>query len=828
MMKPQGYVKGRAPTKVTAQQLVFELKQKVVLALNKLADRDTYQIGFDELEKTAECIAPDMITPFLSCILDTDSEQKSAVRQECIRLMGTLAKFHEGLIRPHLRRMVGSIVKRLKDPDSAVRDACVETCGILASKLINGGDESDEVFVTLVKPIFEALGEQHKQMQSGSAFCLARIIDNTQDPPISILQRMLARTTKLLKNPHFMAKPAVIDLNRSIIQAGGASNRNVLSAAILGIQEALKNSDWTTRKAASVALGEIAASCGSFLGSFKASCIHSLESCRFDKVKPVRDIILQTLQYWNNIQGPDTPEPSEAGSSIKENLCGGDFSDVTSSVEHGKRDAAIKKVGVGSTRGRIPLNMRKTSQSYLENAQHFKPNDCHIEIAVPQKRNQSLSGFQTEESEGSTVTKTFQGVSTDATDMHDVEYDYIRMDDKQECSSVSNFLPGQEFGTVYQESHEDTSVHKSTDRNKRFVNEGVTSEGQIYSTKVKDRRSLDSVVTESSCQIVQEYDSEIANDMVCIRKHLLEIENKQSNLMDLFKEFTSGIMDSLSAIQSRVVGLEHVVYGLSQDLLNGSRYSDLSNSKFMKQNQSLNSPRLSTCTPRPSVDIPGRQSSLLSLKHSSIWDENVAVRSRLSNATKHGSDIWRKTNSVKNPPEKEVQKYCGEGMQNSSSRHLRNANTVFASSPSANVRQFSDGKNSISKCVSGFLRQGDVDAAYMEALRSGDEVVLFELLDQTGPVLECLSPKTISNILRILASFLPEQRFIRCIIPWLQQVVDLSTMHGANSLGLSAKDRQEFVLAIQEASKSDFSNPSETRLVTQLATKLCYIWGKCS
>lgn len=53
---------------------------------------------------------------------------------------------------------------------------------------------------------------------------------------------------------------------------------------MLGIQEALKNSDWTTRKAASVALGDIAASCGSFLGSFKASCIRSLESCRFDKV----------------------------------------------------------------------------------------------------------------------------------------------------------------------------------------------------------------------------------------------------------------------------------------------------------------------------------------------------------------------------------------------------------------------------------------------------------------------------------------------------------------------------------------------------------------
>lgn len=70
----------------------------------------------------------------------------------------------------------------------------------------------------------------------------------------------------------------------SLFQAGGAPTRNVLSAAMASIQESLKNSDWSTRKAASVALGEIASSGGSFLGSFKPSCIRSLESCRFDKV----------------------------------------------------------------------------------------------------------------------------------------------------------------------------------------------------------------------------------------------------------------------------------------------------------------------------------------------------------------------------------------------------------------------------------------------------------------------------------------------------------------------------------------------------------------
>jgi len=69
-----------------------------------------------------------------------------------------------------------------------------------------------------------------------------------------------------------------------IFQAGGAPTQNILSAAIGSIQDALKHSDWTTRKAASVALAEIALGGASFLGCFRASCVQSLESCRFDKV----------------------------------------------------------------------------------------------------------------------------------------------------------------------------------------------------------------------------------------------------------------------------------------------------------------------------------------------------------------------------------------------------------------------------------------------------------------------------------------------------------------------------------------------------------------
>ncbi|CAI9293799.1 unnamed protein product [Lactuca saligna] len=212
-----------------------------------------------------------------------------------------------------------SIVKRLKDPDAVVRDACMDTMGVLASILTS----FEGNFVILVKPLFEAICEQNKHVQNGSALCLARVIDNAMDPPVSILQRMLIKTTKLLNNPHFMVKPTIIELNRSIIQAGGASTESSLNVTMTSIQEALKNSDWSTRKVASLALAEFASSNASYFGSFKSSSIHSLELCRFDKVKPVRDTVLQALQLWRSLKETNAFECSEARSSIK----GGDYNE---------------------------------------------------------------------------------------------------------------------------------------------------------------------------------------------------------------------------------------------------------------------------------------------------------------------------------------------------------------------------------------------------------------------------------------------------------------------------------------------------------------------
>ncbi|KAF2290131.1 hypothetical protein GH714_003302 [Hevea brasiliensis] len=466
--------------------------------------------------------------------------------------------------------MVATIVKRLRDPDSVVRNACVETMGVLASKLSNHGGEKSGVFVLLVRPLFEALGEQNKQMQSGSALCLARVIDNTHDPPVSVLQRMLTRTIKLLKNPHFMAKPAVIELNRIIIQAGGASSQNVLSAAMTSIHEALRNSDWTTRKAASIALAEIASSGQSWLGSFKCSSISSLESCRFDKVKPVRDTVLHALQYWKSLPGPDTPESSETGSSIKENYCRGEYSDITSISDSVRRDGTPNRV-TNSAKRRIPLSVKKSYENCMD-SRHSKADEWQIEIAVPKSHHVSLADLCNEESEGSSVTKTLERISSYNISTLDNGCEYVPLDDKQDCSSVSNLVSDNfetKFVAVSHDSLEVDGLLRSTGRNRGFAAEVINNEERTHSAKMRDCRSLDSTVTETSFQPLHGCCSQVANEMACIQKQLLEIENKHSSLMEMLQAFSTGIMDSLSMLRSKVSVLEQEVDRISHALLQG-------------------------------------------------------------------------------------------------------------------------------------------------------------------------------------------------------------------------------------------------------------------
>jgi hypothetical protein len=112
----------------------------------------------------------------------------------------------------------------------------------------------------------------------------------------------------------------------------------------------------------------------------------------------------------------------------------------------------------------------------------------------------------------------------------------------------------------------------------------------------------------------------------------------------------------------------------------------------------------------------------------------------------------------------------GEDRQSTSSAPVRKNGSIFSSAARTNARNGSPQSNTnYWKCVNRLVCEGDLNSAYLEALCSGDELILIELLNKTGPVIESLSVKTVNVLLSTLAPYLLEGKFFNTIIPWLQQ-----------------------------------------------------------
>lgn len=174
-----------------------------------------------------------------------------------------------------------------------------------------------------------------------------------------------------------------------------------------------------------------------------------------------------------------------------------------------------------STMGRIPFSVK----NYARN-NHQKPDDWDVQVAVP--RPHSLVEFQNKESESCSVTKQpLETMSADVTSMQDVGYEYVPMDDKQECSSVSN-PPTDNFETKFLSASHDCFIQKMPIARSQRFSEEITSDERV---KMQHPTSSDSTVTEPTHQTAHECCMQMANEMICIQNQLSDIEIKQANMM---------------------------------------------------------------------------------------------------------------------------------------------------------------------------------------------------------------------------------------------------------------------------------------------------------
>ncbi|CAA2989981.1 microtubule-associated TORTIFOLIA1 [Olea europaea subsp. europaea] len=152
---------------------MIELKQRILIALSKLANRDAHQITVEDLEKIIQALSNDGVSMLLNCLYDTMNDSKPAVKKESIQLLAVLCTARTDSVATHLTKIIAHIVKRLKDSDSQVREACCDIVGSLSALYLKGGGGSDGVASLFVKPLFEMIDESNKAAQGKATVCMA-------------------------------------------------------------------------------------------------------------------------------------------------------------------------------------------------------------------------------------------------------------------------------------------------------------------------------------------------------------------------------------------------------------------------------------------------------------------------------------------------------------------------------------------------------------------------------------------------------------------------------------------------------------------------------
>ncbi|XP_022776017.1 TORTIFOLIA1-like protein 4 isoform X2 [Durio zibethinus] len=516
-----------------------DLKQRVITCLNKLADRDTLALASAELESIARNLTIDTISPFLNCLYNTDSSSKSPVRRQCVSLLTLMSHSHGNTLSPHLSKMVSTLARRLRDPDSAVRSACVEASTAMSSHI------TKPPFSVLSKPLIEMLlVEQDVNSQIGAAMSLAAAIEAAPDPETEQLRKVLPKLGKLVRNESFKAKAAVFGVIGSVASIGGARSKGVLDWLVPCAVESLSSKDWGTRKAAAEALGKVAMAEKELATEYKVACVAALGNKRFDKVKIVRETMNRSLDSWKEVPGvceEASALPQSKSSSI-DNGSFGCFPSVTKCVNDiGFGTPQSKKVvpmsrSPPSDASTLPTAKKETPpKSNSRNGNTFsfgrldrsKPSDWKIEIAEPK----SL----------------FCGAFGD----DNIKKNNLVVLGSREIGDNGNFRPERirvPFGKFHDE--------------KVLKFDGLRSGSRVV--PFHDEECID-VDEKNAALEVDENPKDIEN-LSLIREQLAQIEDQQSNLLILLQKFIGSSQSGINSLETRVNGLEMALDEISYDL----------------------------------------------------------------------------------------------------------------------------------------------------------------------------------------------------------------------------------------------------------------------
>ncbi|KAK1296952.1 Microtubule-associated protein TORTIFOLIA1 [Acorus calamus] len=515
-----------------------DLKRRILLCLHKLSDRDTHAIAASELDSISRSLTPETLPVFISSVSDVRPSDKTPVRRHSLRLLSSLPPHLPLHPLHHLPRVLSALLRLLRDPDSSVRSACVDAVRSIASS-------PSVPFHSLFKPFSEAVAtEQDAGAQAGAALCLAAAVEASADPDRAQLRRLLPRLLKLLRSEAFKAKPALMELIGCVVVNGGAAAA-VMGALVEVLVESLGNDYWAARKAAAEVLSRLALSDErDLLARFKSSCLTSIESKRFDKVKIVRDTMNQLLEDWKSIpssidQGCDDVSPPHPHSMPKLSTRGSDNLSARSS-------SAMRSVSPLSKKNRSPISRspppnlasakvspgrrsptgsrtRRSSPPIFQKLERNKkplPSDWKIEVSIPR-----TLPFTVDCNEEGIQKEQLRGSDSNAHTNFDAKLANLKKyDDDDKVDEIEELKP--------------------------------STLSRVVPVGNKDNSEF----TGETCGRMKD------GELSVIRSQLIQIEKQQSSLLDLLQTFIGSSQSGMRALETRVHGLEMALDEISHDL----------------------------------------------------------------------------------------------------------------------------------------------------------------------------------------------------------------------------------------------------------------------
>ncbi|XP_028760285.1 microtubule-associated protein TORTIFOLIA1 [Neltuma alba] len=590
-MKPSNQTSSTPPSSrsssssLSSHLAMVELKGRILTSLSKLSDRDTYQIAVEDLEKIIQSLSPESIPMILNCLYEASNDPKPAVKKESLRLLTVVCASHRDSTSTHLTKIIAHIVKRLKDSDSGVKDACRDAIGALSAQYLKGvGGGTDNgglgsVVALFVKPLFEAMGEQNKGVQSGAAICMAKMVECASDPPISSFQKLCPRICKFLNNPNFLAKASVLPVVASLSQVGAIAPQS-MEHLLPSIHECLTSSDWATRKAAADALSSLAIHSKSLVMDGATSTLEALEACRFDKIKPVRDSMTEALQLWKKVAGKGDGATDDSKPLTCEPAVSSETSDIKkvhlgeSKTEPSAKDLSPGSSNLDSTAKAKPVGIpekavvilkkkpptltdKEINLEFFQKLERRGSDDLPVEVVVPRRCINSSGTNNEEESEASLKSSKARLNSTGGVSTNDFRGSVTN---KYRILERSNDVNPREQNS--QDFAHDRYSEKKVN-GKELRTKAHDTDDRI---EISQRESSANVAGFSKTDGQSEVSFNNRGNWLAIQRQLLQLERQQAHLMNMVQDFMGGSHDGMVTLENRVRGLERVVEDMARDL----------------------------------------------------------------------------------------------------------------------------------------------------------------------------------------------------------------------------------------------------------------------